>query len=303
MTKTRRRKIVLGVVGLALVLVVGLGVWVVTLFSGLGNVTRFDIDLPSDGSRPEAAPDPEATTVLLAGVDNGQRTDLREMLDSGEWTPGAFRSDAIMVLHLPADRERATLVSIPRDSWVPIDGYGDQKINAAFSYGGPSLLARTVEQVIDLRLDHVMVVDWAGFRGITEAVGSVELGGKSMGPDEALAYVRERKSLPNGDFDRVERQQEYLLSVLGSLKEQDALSSPVTLTKTVSSLDDFVSVDSSLSNRAMVDLGLSSRGLGPRNMETLTAPNDGTGTVEGQSIVRLDVEETRALFDRIVGQG
>ena len=297
---TRRRKISLGVVGLLVVLLVGLGVWAATLFSGLDNVTRFEVDRPTEGSRPAAASDPEATTILLAGVDNGERDDLQEMLASGEWTPGAFRSDAIMVLHLPADRRRATLVSIPRDSWVPVEGYGDQKINAAFSYGGPSLLAQTVEEVADVRLEHVMVVDWAGFRGITEAVGGVTLGGEQRDPEEALAYVRERKSLPNGDFDRVERQQEYLRGVLTSLRQQGALSSPITLTRTVNSLDDFVSVDSTLTNRALADLGWSSRRLSGPDLETMTAPNDGTGMVGDQSIVRLDVAETQALFDRIV---
>lgn len=300
---TRRRKFVLGGFGVLLALLVGLGAWAFVLVQGLDNVTRFDVDRPGGASRPAPAPDPDSVTVLLAGVDNGQRDDLQEMLASGDWTPGAFRSDAIMVLHLPADRRRASLVSIPRDSWVPVAGYGDQKINAAFSYGGPSLLASTVEQVTDVRLDHVMVVDWAGFRGITEAVGGVRLGGEQLDPEEALRYVRERKSLPNGDFDRVERQREYLLSVLGSLREQDVWSSPVTLTRTVNSLDDFVSVDSGLSNRALVSLGWSSRRLSPSALQTLTAPHDGTGMVDGQSIVRLDVERTRALFDRLVGRG
>ena len=297
---THRRKITLGVVGLLVVLLGGLVVWAATLYYGLDDVTRFEVDRPENGSRPEAGPDPDATTVLLAGVDNGSQ-DLREVLASGEWSPGVFRSDAIMVLHIPADRGKATLVSIPRDSWVPVDGYGDQKINAAFSYGGPSLLAQTVEQVGDVRLDHVMVVDCAGFRGITEVVGNVELGGEELDPEEALAYVRERKSLPNGDFDRVERQQEYLLSVMSSLRDQNVLANPVSLTRTVNSLDEFVSVDATLSNRELVDLGWSSRRLSPSQVDTITAPNDGTGMVGDQSIVRLDVAETRALFDRIVG--
>jgi len=298
---TRRRKLVLGVFAVLVAGVVGLAIWAFVLINGLDDVTRFDVDRP-EGGRPEAAPDPEATTVLLAGVDNGQRDDLRSMLASGSWNPGAFRSDAIMVLHVPAGRGRATLVSIPRDSWVPVEGHGDQKINAAFSFGGPSLLARTVEQVIDERIEHVMVVDWAGFRGITEAVGGVKLGGEQLGPKEALRYVRERKSLPRGDFDRVERQQEFLRGVLTSLRDQDALSSPVTLTRTVNSLDDFVSVDSSLSNRALVDLGWSSRRISSSDLRTMTARHNGTGMVGGQSIVELDVPATRALFDRIVGR-
>lgn len=305
MSMTRRRKLTLGFVALVLAVLVGLGAWVAVLFHGLDDVTRFELDPGAgqgSGSRPEPGP-AGASTVLLAGVDNGERTDLPEMLASGDWKPGVFRSDTIMVLHIPADGSRATLVSIPRDSWVPVAGYGDQKINAAFSYGGPSLLAQTVEQVADVRIDHVMVVDWSGFRGITESIGGIRLGGTMMGPEDALKYVRERKSLPNGDFDRVQRQQEYLRAMLVALRDQDALSSPVTLTQTVNDLDDFVSVDSGLSNTDMVRLGWSGRHISGADLETLTAPNDGTGMVGDQSIVRLDVPETQALFDRIVGRG
>jgi len=295
----------LGVIGLAVMIVLAGGIWTWSLWSQLDNLTRFELgEAPGANAmqRPQPAPDPEAVTMLLVGVDNGRRDDLQEMLASGEWSPGAFRSDTIMVLHVPADRGRATLVSIPRDSWVPVAGHGDQKINAAFSYGGPSLLAQTVEQVIDERLEHVMVVDWAGFRGITEAVGGVRLGGEQLGPEAALRYVRERKSLPRGDFDRVERQQDFLRGMLSSLREQAALSSPVTLTRTVNSLDEFVSVDSSLSNRALIDLGWSARRISSADLRTMTAPHDGTGMVGDQSIVKLDVPETRALFDRVVGR-
>lgn len=301
MAMTRRRKVLLGVFAFLVLAVAALGVWAFLLLRGVGEVTRFDVDRP-EGPRPAALPNPEARTILLAGVDNGERGDLREMLASGEWQPGAFRSDAIMVLHLPAGRQRATLVSIPRDSWVPVDGYGDQKINAAFSYGGPSLLAQTVEQVIDERIQHVMVVDWAGFRGITEALGGVRVDGEQMGPEQALAYVRERKTLPNGDFDRVVRQQKFLRGMLGAMQEQGSLSSPIALTRTVDSLDEFVSVDSGLSDRALVGLGWSSRGISGPDITTLTAPNNGTGMVGDQSIVELDVPATRALFDRIVGR-
>jgi anionic cell wall polymer biosynthesis LytR-Cps2A-Psr (LCP) family protein len=158
----------------------------------------------------------------------------------------------------------------------------------------------TVEQLIDLRIDHVMVIDWDGFRGITEAVGSVRLGGEDRGPDEALRYVRERKSLPNGDLDRVERQQAYLVSLLSALRQQGTWNSPVSLTRTVQSLDDFLSVDSGLTNRALVSLGWSSRGVTPDRLDAVTAPVTGFDTVEGQSIVRLDTRATRTLFDRIV---
>lgn len=298
--RTRRRRIALAFLGVLVVLAIVAGVTAWQLYSGIDDVNRFDVDSTPRGDRQRPV-DTEATTILLAGVDNGERGDLREMLASGEWQAGAFRSDTIMVLHLPEDRSAATLVSIPRDSWVPVEGYGQQKINAAFSYGGPSLLLQTVEEVTDARMDHVMVVDWDGFRGITETLGGVTVDGREMGPDEALRYVRERKSLPRGDFDRVERQRGFLLGVLREARAGRVLANPVTLTRLVDDLGDFVSVDAGLTNRRMIDLGLSARGLGVDDIRQYTAPNDGTGTVDGQSIVRLDVPATRALFDRTVG--
>ncbi|QZY28793.1 LCP family protein [Nocardioides coralli] len=301
---TRRRTVMATVLGTAVLLVGALSTWLVTVFSGLDDITRFElyVDEPSgEYQRPEPSPDQDSVTLLLAGVDNGDRGDLREMLASEQWEPGVFRSDAIMVLHLPGDRSRAELVSIPRDSWVPIDGYGRQKINAAFSYGGPALLTRTVEQVADIRLDHVMVVDWDGFRGITEALGGIQLGDEQLDAEEALTYVRERKSLPRGDFDRVVRQQEFLLGVLKGLHDRNVLTNPVSSSRLVGRLDDLVSVDEGLTSATMTKLAWSARGIGPSDVLTSTAPHSGTATVAGQSIVRLDTPRTQTLFDRIVG--
>ena len=89
------------------------------------------------------------------------------------WPVGSYRSDAIMVMRLSADRSSATVVSIPRDSYVPVAGYGRTKINTAFSYGGPGLLARTVEDVTGTYLDHVLVIDFAGFEQATRVIEGV----------------------------------------------------------------------------------------------------------------------------------
>lgn len=295
----------LGFLSLALLLVAGGGVWVSSLYGQLSDITRFELRIAEapgaqSWTRPKKIKDEGAVTVLLVGVDNGTRSDLRPMLASGKWEHGAFRADTIIVVHLPSNRESAQVVSIPRDSWVPIAGHGTAKINAAFSWGGPSLLARTVEEVTDVRLDHVVVADWDGFRGITETLGGVQVAGTWLGPDQALDYVRERYSLPNGDFDRVERQRQYLLGVLHGLRREETRT-PRAAARFLGDLSDLVSVDSELSNLRMVELFWSARHLRDWQVETVTAPHAGTGRARGQSIVRLDVPATHALFDRIVG--
>ena len=78
-----------------------------------------------------------------------------------------------MILHIDADREGASLISIPRDSWVNVPGYGHNKINAAFSLAGPSLAVETVEDLTGVRIDHLAVVDWEGFRSLIDTVGGV----------------------------------------------------------------------------------------------------------------------------------
>src|SRR3546814_10419946 len=100
---------------------------------------------------------------------------MHELVEGEEWQAGAFRSDAIMVLHLNEDRRQAQLISIPRDSWVTVPGHGKNKINAALSLGGPELAARTVEDTFDLYLDHVMLIDFQGFRDLSDILDGVEV--------------------------------------------------------------------------------------------------------------------------------
>ena len=142
-------------------------------------------------------------------------------------------------MHKP-DSGAPTLVSLPRDSYVPIPGHGRNKLNAAFAFGGPSLLVRTVETVTGLRIDHYAEVGFGGFVGMTDAVGGVQLcpkrnindhksglhvkkGCQEMDGATALAYVRARYFDPQGDLGRVKRQQEFLGAVF------DEAVSPATL--------------------------------------------------------------------------
>ena len=128
---------------------------------------------------------------------------------------GVSRSDALMVLHLAADRRSAYLISFPRDLWVEIPLRGRNKINAAYAFGGAGLTVRTLEGLLDVRMDHVAEVDLDGFIDLTTELGGVRVYNKhpsvSQGYDfpigwitvsgeQAEAYVRERKQLPRGTW-------------------------------------------------------------------------------------------------------
>ena len=312
----RRHKLLTGLLVLALLVggFVGGSYWYVD--DRLADIPRFEYDHDREGA-PERV-ETEAVNILLLGADDpdGPATGptLEELLDAGDWSAGAFRSDTTMVLHIEADRERAQLISIPRDSYVPIPGHGEDKINAAFSYGGPQLAAETVEDLTGVYLDHIVIVSFQGFVGITEVIGGVDVyvaetvhdsasgktweeGEHHIEGEEALLYVRQRCGLDEGDFDRVQRQQNFLRAVLAKVASTGTLANPYRVAQLLGELDELLAVDDGFTNGEMRDLATSSRGLRADDVAFATAPYLGTGTSPtGASIVLLDRAATRALF-------
>jgi LCP family protein required for cell wall assembly len=302
-------------VGATLVLAVIVGALVFYTNHQLGNIPRFPLDLDRPG-RP-AATAGDALNILIAGVDDpdgsGKGPTVGEALAGRTWPQGAFRSDAIMVLHLSADRHSAQLVSIPRDSYVDVAGHGRTKINAAFSYGGPQLLARTVEDLGGIRVDHVVVVDFQGLARITDIVGGVEVyltrptydpvskttwdaGLHHLDGAQALAYVRERHTLLRGDLDRVQRQQNLLRALLGRLVRTGTIVNPVRLLRLTRQLSSTIAVDEGLDPGTMRGLALGSRSLRPSDLTFATVPVTGTPTIHGASVVTLDLPQTESML-------
>ena len=316
------RRALLGV-GVLLVVLLVASVVGVRIVSNriLGDVQRIPgVFTPLDeGSRPKKPAGTEKTlNFLLVGIDTraGEQTTGSE--GNGEiFLPGGQRSDAIMVVHLSVDRRSAWVVSIPRDSWVPVPGHGEAKINAAYSLGGPPLLVQTVERLTNLRIDHFGVVDFAGFQSMVDAVGGIdvrvarrtgdsrgsfEAGVNHLGGDAALAYVRQRYNLPDGDLDRVRRQQNVMKALMTKAGSLGLLSSPTRAFAVADSLSHAVSVDDSLDDGELRSLALSLRNLKPAGVEFLTAPTSGLGREGAQSVVRLHPVRFPALW-QAVGAG
>jgi LCP family protein required for cell wall assembly len=219
----------------------------------------------------------------------------------------------MMILHLDGSRRVAAVVSIPRDSWVPIPGHGMGKINWAYSFGGPSLTVATVENLTGLRIDHLAVVDWDGFKKLTDRVGGVDIdvpetvvdpqnhvtwtaGRHHLDGEAALLYVRQRYGLPGGDFDRVKRQQAFLRAVLQASLHQEMRKDPRMLYGFLDTVAGVVSVDSGWSTADMARLAFSLRDFRSANLRFLTAPVLGTGREGAQSVVRLDDSADRELW-------
>jgi len=307
---TRTALIVLG----ALVVVVCAGgLAAVVLFrQGLDrNIEKLADPFEGVQDRPAAAPsDPaasdEAVNILVLGSDSRISGG-----DPAQWEAGAQRTDAIMLVHLPADRETAQVVSIPRDSWVDVPGHGEAKINAAFSYGGPSLMIATVEQLTGVRVDHFMLTDFTSFTALTDALGGVQIrvpedigdgkdvqfaaGVHVMSGEQALAYTRQRHGLQDGDFGRAQRQQNWMRSMIA--KVNNNRNDVPTMTSFFTAVSKSVAVDEGLTMDRMQDLYLSARGLATNDVTFLTAPHLGTATLpDGQSVVLLD----RSLLDPLM---
>lgn len=265
------------------------------VFEGLEN-------RPDRPTGPAAA----AVNVLLVGTD--RRSDVPTTGTGAAapmWIFGQQRADTIMVVHIAADRSSAQVVSLPRDSWVDVPGYGSAKLNAAYSWGGLPLTVETVEQLTGVRIDHVALVDWSGFASLVDTLGGVEVtvpqrvvdsargivwpaGHDILDGDAALAYVGQRYGLPAGDLDRVRRQQAVVRALVAQIQQSRLQSDLSTLTDLVGDVLRDVSADETWSLEGIVALVWSLRALGPGEVDYLTAPVAGTPYIGDQSVVALD---------------
>jgi LCP family protein required for cell wall assembly len=203
--------------------VVGTGVWIDT------SLRRIPV-LAGYAERPAAG---RGTTWLLVGSDSRQgltEEQQAELTTGGDIGNG--RTDTILLVHVPGfgSDTATTMVSIPRDSYVEIPGYGEDKINAAFALGGASLLAQTVEQATGMRLDHYAEIGFDGFAVMVEAVGGVTMcpkepisdplagielpaGCQKLDGRSALGFVRTRAT-PRADLDRMTNQREFMSALM-----------------------------------------------------------------------------------------
>lgn len=308
----QRALVVLGTLALVVGLSVGGGVLYLTsrysgeidrvgdVFAGLSEQARPAAPTPADAATATADP----VTFLLVGSDSRGDTAPGEAPDA--------RSDAIMIARFAADRRHAQVVSIPRDSWVDVPGYGMDKINAAYAHGGPTLLIQTVEQLTGVRIDHYAAIDFGGLIEVTDDLGGVDVvvpettsngpytftaGTNHLDGDQARWYLGQRYDLPGGDFDRVRRQQTYLREMFSQLFSRDVFSDPGTLDSVLLALTSAVAVDDGLTTTRLVSTAYSLRDLRPDDVRFFTAPVLGTGREGPASVVYLD----RVTGDRMWG--
>lgn len=234
--------------------------------------------------------------ILLLGSDT--RSGSEAALVSGS------RADTIMLMHIPADGKGVYIISIMRDTWVNIPGYGAAKINAALNYGGISLQVATVENLVGVKIDHVAEIEFEGFKSLVNAVGGVDVqvpfaftsnvwtftpGVMHMNGSAALTFVRERYSFADGDYQRVRNQRAFLRGLYNTMKAKGALSSVGSFQSAVESLAGYMRVDSGLNAAQIAQIAAPVLTSGDTTMRMTTLPNAGPGwSYDGQSIILVN---------------
>ncbi|MFC9607006.1 LCP family protein [Streptomyces niveus] len=240
----------------------------------------------------------DAKNILLIG------SDTRSGEGNGKYgrdDGGSQRSDTTILLHLAADRQSATAVSIPRDLMVEIpscqtsDGKRSRKqsaqFNWAFQFGGTACAVRTVEKLSGIRVDHHMVVDFSGFKEMVDAVNGVDVclkkpvddtdahlklpaGKQTLTGEEALGFVRARKTIGDGsDTERMERQQQFLGSLVKKVQSNGVLLNPTRLYPVLDAATKSLTTDPGLNTlRDLYDLARGLRNVPTEKVQFLTVP-------------------------------
>ncbi|MFI7349608.1 LCP family protein [Streptomyces sp. NPDC049936] len=273
----------------------GTGYW---LYSGLnGNIDGVDLDKALGSDRPEKLPT-SGQNLLVLGSDS--RAGDNASLGTGK-VAGA-RSDTALVVHIPEGRKQAVAVSIPRDTLVTrpecekSDGSAlpaaeRVMFNSVYSQAGPACVVKTVEKMSGVRMDHYMEIDFAGFKGLVDAIGGVPVtveepikdpasgldlsaGTHTLDGTESLAFVRTRHGVGDGsDLGRIGLQQEFLIALLSEVKKQDLLGSPTKTYKIADSLTAALTTDSELASlTSLAEFARSMNGVDPATMETIMLP-------------------------------
>ncbi|HEX6498584.1 MAG TPA: LCP family protein [Micromonosporaceae bacterium] len=300
---------------MALLMVVLLGGFGVYLYGRSldGKIGRTDPFAQITGGRPAKTVD-GALNMLLLGSDSRDPDNKAK--------PGQWRTDTIILLHIPASHDKAYLISIPRDLYVYIPKsptnpqFGDtrEKINASFAWGGLPLTVETVEGFTGVRIDHVALIDFGGFQQVVDALGGVDLyveqdvtsihpphrhfkkGMNHLDGAEALDYVRQRYQFPDGDFARMRHQQQFLKAVMDKAASTGTLSNPARLNAFLQAVTKAMTVDKDFS---LVDTAIQFHNLRSSDLTFLTSPNLGGQNVDGESVVVSDKTRASALFDAV----
>jgi LCP family protein required for cell wall assembly len=337
-------------VGVSLRAVAAVGSFVILVASGVAWATyqNFTSNVPHGEALPGLAAgakdiDGKDQNILLIGNDSRAGASAAELraLSTGN-DGGSVNTDTMMLLHVPANGSRASVVSFPRDSWVTIPGNGKGKINSAYGDGyaaatnahmseqaaqsaGILMVARTISALTGLHIDHYMQVNLLGFYRISNAVGGVTVclnaaqnpstdsdafghgysginlpkGVSVIKGSQALAFVRQRHGLPNGDLDRIKRQQYFLAAAFRKVESAGVLLNPFKLHDLLKAVGSSLLTDPSLN---LLALGRQFAEMSAGNITFRTIPNDGAQLIYPDGVETSIVAVNTAAMPQFIRQ-
>lgn len=326
---------------MSLMIIVGSGIaW--SIYRGFAsNVHVIAMAGPVDGNgNPAQDIDGDDLNILIVGDDSRAGATQQELDDLGttDTDSATDNTDTIMVMHVPASGEAASVMSFPRDSWVAIPGHGHGKINSAFAYGkadaggndagGASLLGQVIYNLTGLRMDHFIKIGMLGFLRVSNAIGGVDLClNNAMGlaqdsdaehPEgytginlqagwnygvkghQAIAFVRQRHGLTS-DISRIERQQYFLSAAFRKIVSQGTLLNPFKLKDLVTAVSSSLTVDKGLEGTKLLSLATQMSALTAGNLVFVTAPNNPDAFIDGVSVVLLDMDQLHKDVATFIG--
>ena len=262
--------------------------------------------------------DTPGRTYLVVGSDSraGLTKAQQRQLHTGGDTFGK-RTDTIMLMHVPSSGGPTVLMSVPRDSYVPIPGHGSNKVNAAYAFGGARLLAQSLEGATGVQIDDYVEIGFGGFATMVDAVGGVQICPKRAMNDKnaginlkkgcqqadgkvALGYARARYSDPRGDLGRVERQREVLAAIVGKASAPTTLVNPFRTFPLARAGGSSLTVDDQMGQIALARFLLGMRSSAGSGGVSLTVPVTGTARRAGAgSVVLWDEAKAGTVFDAL----
>jgi LCP family protein required for cell wall assembly len=301
-------------VGMLLIVVLGaVGVmWALNTGSEVLAMAEPDHEVTAELTEPVG----RDLTFLVVGSDS--REGIEDLTFFGP--AGGERGDVIMLVRLDAASGEARILSIPRDLWVEIPGHGEGKINAAFAYGGPSLMVQTIRENLGIDVNHYVEVDFVGFIDMVNQLGGIEMtfdhpardkqsglnleaGTQILDGEQALAFARSRSyeeyqgerwvSVNASDLGRAERQQKVVGAILSHLKSPSSIAEAGEI---AGSMAENMTIDGNLAASSIASLAWDFRGVITGGIESQTLPVYGEN-VGGAAVVMADEPEAAAVID------
>ncbi len=302
------RRVVAVILGLLLLFAAAVGAYLLYLNHTASRNIKHENLLPT----PDAALGTQQEALRSAGQNY--------LLIGSDARPGdtVSRSDVIIIAHVPDDKKKIYLVHFPRDLYVDVPGHGKDKINAAYAYGGAPLLVQTLQDLLQIRIDHVAKTDFDGFKNMTDVMGGVRVwadepsGAKGKGEvaiqqgwndldgTQALGFVRERYQLSEGDISRGRRQMAFLKALILKAVTPEVILNPVKVAQLLDASTKNLVVDQDFTMDLMRSEAFSLRDIRSADVVFITAPFNGFGTApNGGSIDILDEPGMQTLGDAL----